>query len=379
MAGQGEARSLRVLQICHDYEGPFQSVCRHYCEAFSDSHVTTLYLRGCEEESVVEATGGNLVLFFGQRQGSLKGFKLASIFRLVRVFRKNRYDVVIAHRYKAIYLAGIMSYFFPIAVLLGVAHEHGVFKRKTRSLFINLWRRNIHVLAVSDSVRCDVLRYCPSLAQQGRIHTLENAIDPQLKSELLSREDARRELGLPVDVYCYGAVGRLVAKKNHDLLLRAYSKVASPENCLVIAGNGPGYASLVSLARDLGIGQNVILAGHVPLAYRVYPAFDAFVFTSGFEEAFGIVLLEAMLAEIPIICSDASGPGEVVDDAGLLFESGDAQTLAKQMKVMESLDAEERREMQVRGRARLFEEYTTEQFARRLHALPVFATCKAPQ
>ncbi len=365
-------KSLRVLQVCHDYEGPFQSVCRLYCEAFANSHVTTLYLRGHEEQSVVEATGGDKVLFFEHQEGSLRGFKLASIFRLAGIFRKNHYDIVIAHRYKAIYLAGIMSCFFPIAVLLGVAHEHNVFKRITRSLFVTFWRRNIHLLAVSDSVRQDVLRYCPSLAVQHRIHTLENALNSELAAELLSPEEARRELGLSERVYCYGAVGRLVEKKNHDLLLIAYSEIASPDNCLVIVGSGRMYTGLVSLSRDLGIEDQVIFAGKVHSAYRIYRAFDAFVFASGAKEAFGIVLLEAMLAEIPIICSDASGPKEVVGSAGLLFEAGNAQSLARQMKVMEKLDSNKRRELQVLGRSRLFAEYTVEQFARWLRALPVF-------
>ncbi len=182
-------------------------------------------------------------------------------------------------------------------------------------------------------------------------------------------------MGLPEHVYCYGAVGRLVGKKNHDLLLAAYSEIASPDNCLVIVGSGPKYADLVSLSRDLGIEQNVIFAGNVHHAYRIYRAFDAFVFTSGSKEAFGIVLLEAMLAEIPIICSDASGPKEVVGSAGLLFETGNAQTLARQMKVMEKLDSNKRQELQVKGKSRLFAEYTVEQFVRKLHALPVFNEC----
>ena len=42
------------------------------------------------------------------------------------------------------------------------------------------------------------------------------------------------------------------------------------------------------------------------------------------------------------------------------------------MKVMEKLDSNKRRELQVLGRSRLFAEYTVEQFARRLRALPVF-------
>lgn len=376
MEAHENRKSLRVLQLCHDYEGPFQRVCHLYCKAFENSHVTTLYLRGPENSSVTEVTGGDSVLFFEQKEGSLRGLKLASIFRLVNVFREGRYDIVIAHRYKAIYLAGVMSYIFPIAVLLGVVHEHNVFKRITRALFVTFWRRNIHLLSVSDSVHQDVVRSCPSLAAQGRIHTLENALDPQLAGELLRADEARQELDIPGQIFCFGVVGRLVAKKNHDLLLTAYSEIASAENRLVIVGSGPRYDSLVSQSHDLGINKNVIFAGEVQGAFRLYRAFDAFVFTSDPREAFGIVLLEAMLAEVPIICSDASGPREVVRDAGLLFEAGNAEDLARQLEVMEKLAADKRRELQALGTIRLEDDYTIEQFVRRLHALPILNSYK---
>ena len=146
------AAALRVLQISHDYKGPFQNICSVYSAAFPHCDVTTVYLRGAEDPKVVEATGGSKTVFFDQPEGSLRGLKLGTLLRLFKVFQKNHYDIVIAHRYKSIYLAGILSYFFPIKVVFGVAHEFGIFRRAFRAFFVTHLRRNIQILAVSESL-----------------------------------------------------------------------------------------------------------------------------------------------------------------------------------------------------------------------------------
>jgi glycosyltransferase involved in cell wall biosynthesis len=371
MTDPGPAGVLQVLQISHDYAGPFQNICSQFAGAFRHAHVTTLYLRGQEDPSVVEATGGDRVLFLEQQEGSLRGIKISAIMQLARVFRQHRYDVVIAHRYKAIYLTGVMSYFFPIAVLLGVAHEHDVFKRTTRALFVTFFRKNIQLLAVSESVRKDIEKCCPSLATQNRVHTLGNAIDPATKSEFRGRDEVRKEMGIPEGVFCFGTVGRLVEKKDHKVLINAYARVANADNCLIVVGAGPREKELKSLAADLGIENQVTFLGKVPNAHRIYGAFDAFVFTSGLKEAFGLVLLEAMLAEVPIVCSSAAGPMEVIGDTGLIFEVGNVDDLSRQLKAIEMLDNNSRKALTDRALNRLSMNYTMSAFKEKLSALPL--------
>ena len=163
-----------------------------------------------------------------------------------------------------------------------------------------------------------------------------------------------------------------MAWKNHDFLLTAYAEVASKGDCLVIVGAGTEYSRLVSRSRDLGIANNVIFAGKVHHARRIFRAFDTFLFVSGAREAFGVVLLEAMLAEVPVICSDASGPKEVIGGAGLLFEAGNVQALAQQMKIVRDLEPSKRQELQSRAKSRLFDEYTEQRLMQKLHALLLF-------
>ncbi len=365
---------LRVLQISHDYKGPFQNICKLYCEAFPNCDVTTLYLRGTGDARVVEATGGNQTLFFERPEGSLRGLKLGTLWHLFKLFQNNRYDIVIAHRYKAIYLAGIVSFFFPIKVIYGVAHEFKIFHRTLRAFFITRLRPDIQVIAVSNSLADDIIADCPSLGIQSRIHVLENAIDPTLEREIVSRDEARKRFDLPVNVFCFGTVGRLIARKYQDLLIKAYSQVAAPDNCLVVVGSGPQESSLKTLAINLGIEQQVIFVGNVDQAYKYYRAFDAFVFTSDNREAFGVVLLEAMLAKVPVICSDANMPREIVAATGLIFQTGDVDELVKQMKRLKSLDEDQYRSMQQSGFDRVITEFAANRFVQRCQELPQLAS-----
>ncbi len=371
---------LKVIQICHDYEGPFQTICQQYNKAFPQAHVTTLYLRGKPNQDVVERTGGNEVVFLDQGEGALSGIKWTTIFRVYQLFKRSSFDLAIAHRYKSIYLAGLMSYFFKLKLVLGVAHEHKVFKRITRSLFLTFWRKQIVVLGVSDSVTRDVESACPGLTAQGRLYTVNNAIDITHKDRLMSKSEARSRLGLCADDFMLGTVGRLVVKKNHAMLLNAFAKSKLPGGAkLLLIGSGPEEIKLRNLAGELGIGDDLIFAGHIPEAYQYLRALDVFVFSSGEAEAFGIALLEAMLAETPVVCSNASGPAEVVRDTGWLFDLNEENDLARVMSEVASLSEPDRRARTVGARVRVESEYSSEKFRRNLWSLKPMVELALPE
>lgn len=362
---------LNVLQICHSYDGPFRSVCRLYTCALADHHITTVYLRGERRADVVEETGGDKVLFLDQ--GSLKGLKVVTIFRVASLLRKERFDVVIAHRYKPMYIVGLLSHFFPIKLLLGVAHEHGVFKRAARSLFLKYGCRDMNILAVSETVKNDVLEYLPFERIDNRVFTLHHGIDTDYKSELMTRKEARDALGLDQNAWYFGTVGRLVAKKRHEILIDAFARANLPGARLLIVGGGRREQELKQQAEGLGLDDRVAFAGEIAAAWRYLKAFDAFVLTSGAEEAFGIVLLEAMLAEVPVISSDAAGPKEVVGDAGILFAEGDAGDLAANMEKITGMTDEDIDSMTSAASARLLECFSVDAFNQRFWSLPPIA------
>ena len=111
-------------------------------------------------------------------------------------------------------------------------------------------------------------------------------------------------------------MGRLVYEKGIQNLIAAMPKVLSAyhDAKLVIAGKGGMLDELRSQADYLGIANKVYFAGYMngKDVERMYKAADISVFPSLYEP-FGIVALEGMLAERPIVVSDAGGLGEIVE------------------------------------------------------------------
>jgi glycosyltransferase involved in cell wall biosynthesis len=125
------------------------------------------------------------------------------------------------------------------------------------------------------------------------------------------------------------AIGRLVPYKGFDVLLRAMQQV---EAHLTIIGTGPQRAELQSLSERTQVSDKVSILGRVEDLRPYFEAASIFVLPSVTRaEAFGIVQMEAMAAEIPVINTDIdSGVPEVSlhCKSGLTVPPGDANALA---------------------------------------------------
>jgi len=111
-------------------------------------------------------------------------------------------------------------------------------------------------------------------------------------------------------------LGRLAAMKGVDTFLRAAARAApsSPGALFVVAGEGPEYPRLVTLAAHLGIGERVLFLGHVSEDERDVLLASASVFVlPSIVEPFGIAALEAMAAGVPAVVSKTSGVAEIGD------------------------------------------------------------------
>ena len=168
------------------------------------------------------------------------------------------------------------------------------------------------------------------------------------------------------------AVGRLSRYKGFDVLVGALA--AAPSARLLLVGEGECAAELRALAATHGVADRVRFAGAVDddTLLAAYAAADAFVLPSlNRGEAFGLVLLEAMRASVPVIASAiaGSGIGDVVVDGetGVLVEPGNAGALAAAIVRMD--DAALRQRMGTSGRQRWQSRFTLEQASQRWLAL----------
>ncbi|SDG58707.1 Glycosyltransferase involved in cell wall bisynthesis [Pseudomonas benzenivorans] len=364
----GAAGQRWVLQFCHGYDGPFLDCARQYAALFhgTEFKVCTVYLTGAPSAEVERGSASDEVIFLDYRSKDVRGLKLRAIRDLKRIAASRDFSLCIAHRFKPIYVA-LLATSLPV---IGVHHAFGVYARLGRRLFINRFRRRLLLLGVSDAVRDQMRGHLPAWPAE-RIETLYNRIDVEaVQAEQVSREAAREHLGLPSDAWVVGNVGRLHPDKDQATLIRGFA-LALPQlpagSLLAIMGSGRLEASLKALAGELKVSDSVRFLGQVPHGRRYFKAFDVFALSSD-HEPFGMVLLEAMAAGVPVICSDCGGGREVVEGVGRVFPLGGVNALADCLRQGESAFPDRAR---VASRARLVEVFSDAAVHVRFWRLPL--------
>jgi glycosyltransferase involved in cell wall biosynthesis len=225
-------------------------------------------------------------------------------------------------------------------------------------------RRARRLIAISDAVREFLIR---AGHDREKLVTVPYGLDevPAAPSELTPEA-----AGIPPGVPLLLAVGRLIAQKDHATLLRAFAtaRESHPEARLAILGSGPLEGETRALAGELGLADAVTLPGRLEIRDWLERA-DVFVHSSRWE-GFGIVLLEAMLAGLPVVATRVSAVPEVVADGetGLLVEAGDADAFAAALDRLLADPAEARR-LGEAGRARALAEFSVARMSERTRAV----------
>jgi glycosyltransferase involved in cell wall biosynthesis len=129
------------------------------------------------------------------------------------------------------------------------------------------------------------------------------------------REEARRRFNLPLPQPLLLNVGRLMAQKNQELLIRALPNL--PRAHLVLAGGGLKVDAYQALADTLGVGDRLHILGSLPPGdiADLYLAADLFVFPSTWE-TFGLAAVEAAMVGMPMVVADLPALREVLRAEG---------------------------------------------------------------
>jgi len=133
----------------------------------------------------------------------------------------------------------------------------------------------------------------------------------------------------PTETPVITMVARFIEGKDHDLLLRAFARIPKGPR-LRLVGDGPTRASVESLARELGIQEQVDFLGNRDDVASLLATSDVFVLASR-SEMLPISILEAMRAGLPVIASDVGGVGEAIvhNENGFLVPSGSVSALVQ--------------------------------------------------
>lgn len=321
-----------VLQLCHSYGAPFDDVARQWVALFKETEyrVLTVFLTGEPNPAVSALIGGDETVFLQYESRELRGLKRKQIQDIRGLHKQYHFAFTIAHRYKPIYIATHL----PKIPVYGVAHAYDVFQGFWRRHFVTRHQQRLHLIGVSQAVRQNIIAALPRFSPT-RIHTVYNRIDVAAMQPLqIERSEARKRLGVPEHAYIVGNVGRLHPDKDQHTLLRGFAQ-ALPDlgeaACLVVIGTGRLEAELKQLAGELSIREHVHFTGRVADAWKYFKAFDVFALSSR-DEPFGMVVLEALAAEVPVVVADSGGAPEIVGTTENVFKTGSPDSLADALR-----------------------------------------------
>lgn len=187
------------------------------------------------------------------------------------------------------------------------------------------------------------------------------------------RRQSRAALGLKPNDLALGAIGALVARKGHRVLINAIAMLQregateAVDGCLrcYIAGDGPLRQELAQQIVQTDVAHSVALLGDVEDPLTVLNALDIFVMPS-LNEGLGVAALEASAVGLPLIASAVGGLPEIVADglAGVLVQPGKPELLANAIRLLIE-DYPRRAAMAAYGRRSAVENWSVESMAQR--------------
>lgn len=228
-------------------------------------------------------------------------------FALARLIRNQPPSIVHAHLPRA----ELVSLLTPAAFkLVTTRHNSEPFFPGAPKWLSNLLSRLVEkraarIIAISNSVK----KY---LLERGEVLKSENVEVVFYGYEINCPRDSKVALPLK-SLYRLGTISRLANQKDLPTMILAFDKYhkLNPGSTLSIVGTGALRSSLVKLCSTLQIEDSVHFLGKTHDVFGFLEQIDVFLLTSHYE-GFGMVLLEAMDARIPIIASDSSAIPEVL-------------------------------------------------------------------
>ena len=261
---------------------------------------------------------------------------LSLIFRVVKLCRNLKVDILQTHDYKSNALAWFVRKFYRVRL---VTMLHGWTDLSGR---MPLYKRiDQLVLPLFESLICvspDLIEECKRLRiAEDRLHLVHNAIDTTHFRRQYETRTAKEKLQANPDRFLIGSVGRLSKEKGFDRLIQAVAELQQqgfPVD-LWIAGDGPERSRLSDTIDRYGCQKSIRLLGQLTDLRLLYQAMDLFVLNST-REGLPNVLLEAMALQTPAIATQVGGISDLITPGktGLLIALENDGQLSEAIRIV---------------------------------------------
>ena len=354
-------RSLNILQVCSSRSwGGMEMHVGILCEQLQRRGHRVVAL--CPPDSEIERD----LLARGIETMPFEPFDyldVPAIVRTSRLLRTQRFDIIHSHYSRDLWVLA------PAASLAGdvpiVFIKHiGTQKAKTDFLHRWIYRRVCKIIAISGVIADNVRRTHP--VDAGRVTVIHHGLDlSQFSDHDKAREKSRREFGIGDDDILIGTIGRLQEGKGHIEFLEMAARIAaefSQARFIIVGeatrGEEHRAEKIYRKIDQVNLGKRLVLAGFRKDIPAVLAAMDIFAFPSR-AEAFGLVIIEAMAAGVPVVSTRSDGVLDIIKDGvnGILVDRQNVDQLTAAVRSL-IVDAKRRKELAAAGRRTIEEKFT---------------------
>lgn len=275
------------------------------------------------------------------------GLHVGAVLRLARLARSVKADIVHCYNPRPMLYGGLAARAIGIRAVVGSLSAFACQMPDRAYGFLpqpltTASRRNVYRNRLAATAMRFLVAVSPSLGRRfceynqvplDKLRVITYGADLPIADDATAAQVSRlrQQLGVRDGDVVIGSVGRLVEQKDYPTLLRAFALSAAqvPGLRLVIAGDGPLRSPLEQVARELAVADRVHFLGardDVPTLLR---SIDLFALASKFEP-FGLALLEAKAAGLPIVATSVNEIPEIVSDgaSGFLTPPHDPLSMA---------------------------------------------------
>ena len=262
----------------------------------------------------------------------------SAIIKIKSILSKTHPDIIHAHYSKDLWaIAPAKHSSIP---LIFVKHI-GTQKPKLDAIHRWIYSRVNHTIAISKVIEKNLLETHP--IPQEKICVVHHGVDLlQYDRHFENRKSVRQEFGIKDDEILIGNIGRLQEGKGHLEFLDMAKKLSDRHKNIkfLIVGEptrGEEFRAQVILqkAKVLELQEQVIFTGFRTDIPHILSAMDIFVFPSR-AEAFGLVIIEAMAAGLPVISSNCDGVLDIIEQQknGILANPLDIDELVRSVEML---------------------------------------------
>jgi glycosyltransferase involved in cell wall biosynthesis len=254
--------------------------------------------------------------------------------RLSRLIRKNRYDVIQTYHQKADTYGALIAWLSGARHLVSSKRDTGDLRKPWHVLANRCLSRLFDAfIAVAEGVRAAVV--ARDHLAPAKVTTIYNGVDTERFQvpTAAQRAEARQKLGFGPDDFVVGMVAGFRPEKNHDVffagLLQALPSI--PTLKVLAVGAGPLLHEVRDLISRGPLGPRVVFTGDVPDVVPYLQAMDIGCLTPGSNEGFSNAIIEQMAIGLPMIVTDVGGNAEAVVDGanGQVIPPADPQSFCR--------------------------------------------------